>query len=534
MKDIKLLLLTLLLFVAGCGIRPQLERLSDRAPKIKAGLLRGVSSVVCELDASAVVSSHDKSFIARGLKGRKWEVRVIDSRPAETHFYLVAASMSTRGNAEKQVEAFRSQGFETVIIPIQTGIGLNANTMYRVSLRKIFASEQEAREYGNSIRSRLDTFVGRHQTSPATGRIRMTNVTTGQIFESSRFIRVKGDSVTLTDVPVGAGYHWSRNETRAYPSDILFQVDNDGKLIVINELSVEEYLRGVVPSEMHAGFPPEALKAQAIAARSTLMSKINSAHVNDPFDVCSDVHCQAYSGLSKRSGVTDAAILATVGQVLMNSNTIAEAVYSAVCGGHGESAENAWGGQGKPYLKGRYDGRRLDRYGRLANERHFKKWIDEMPASYCNSTESTLPALQYTKKYFRWTVELKQNELQNQLKKSADISIGPILNLTPLKRGVSGRIIQLRIDGRNGSALLEGELKIRRALLSSTLWSSAFYITPSGPPGFVPERFILKGAGWGHGVGMCQTGAAQMALEGLNYRDILNHYYPGTRIQRIY
>jgi SpoIID/LytB domain protein len=286
---------------------------------------------------------------------------------------------------------------------------------------------------------------------------------------------------------------------------------------------------------MPHGFPLEALKAQAVAARSEAVSKMGKAHLSDPFDLCADVDCQVYSGLSKRTRMTDYAVRETQGLVLWKSG-VCNAVYSAVCGGHTEHTNNTWGGDHLSYLTGKYDGTgSIKQYGDLSQESRAKRWIDSNPSAFCNTTRGkVLPSMEYTRKYFRWEKILSQEELQNSLKSQTGKDVGAVLDLVPLNRGQSGRIIRLQVRGSSEDLILDRELTIRKALASNTLWSSCFYVTIRGGNSGSPREFVLKGAGFGHGVGMCQTGAASMALKGARYDQILKHYYHGVKLKKLY
>lgn len=342
-------------------------------------------------------------------------------------------------------------------------------------------------------------------------------------------------SVTLLDIPVGKGFHWEHRENQEYPEIVQFELGLDGKLVVVNCVPIETYVQGVVPSEMPEGFPLEALKAQAIAARGKALGGWGVIHQADPYDVCATVHCQVYSGLSKRNPKTDLAVKATAGLVMWSDGKICDSIFGAVCGGHTEDVDKAWGGSPYSYLVGDYDGpETLKQYGPLTVEDNVRKWIENSPPAYCNSAGINVPeALEYTKKYWRWEVELTQDRVRQALRKQS-IDVGPVLNMIPEERGVSGRIIRLRIVGAGGETRINGELNIRRALSETTLWSSCFIVRSISDQEPIPEAFILKGAGWGHGVGMCQTGAAIMALNKKSYRDILRHYYEGIEIKRLY
>ena len=287
---------------------------------------------------------------------------------------------------------------------------------------------------------------------------------------------------------------------------------------------------------MPDGFPLEALKAQAVAARSEVLAKLGRAHSGDPFDVCADVHCQVYSGLSKRAKSTDQAVRETAGLVLWHDDRIASAFYSAVCGGHTEDAGNVWGGRTAPYLHGRLDGPdRADRFGPLTDESNVRRWIDASPQVFCNTMSEQIPkVLDYTKKYVRWEVQTTQGELRQTILDKTGRDVGDIVELCALERGVSGRIIRLEIKGTEGSLTIGPELAIRKALSASTLWSACFYVKKEELSGGIPGAFVIRGAGWGHGVGMCQTGAAMMALERNTFDAILKHYYRGVAIRRLY
>jgi SpoIID/LytB domain protein len=225
----------------------------------------------------------------------------------------------------------------------------------------------------------------------------------------------------------------------------------------------------------------------------------------------------------------------TAGRVLWYSGEICDDVFCGVCGGHSENADKAWGKGTVDYLKGNYDGSGLRHYGRLSNEKDARKWIDSSPASCCNTIQKSYPrAFEYTQKYFRWQTRIDRYELEAGLLQNDYPRIGTIRDLIPEERGISGRIIRLRVIGSEGAIDLQGELKIRKALSPQTLWSSCFYIEKTLSPDGILSGFVLKGAGWGHGVGMCQTGAAGMALAGKRCDQILRQYFHGARIKNLY
>jgi SpoIID/LytB domain protein len=223
----------------------------------------------------------------------------------------------------------------------------------------------------------------------------------------------------------------------------------------------------------------------------------------------------------------------------MKSNgAVIEASYAGVCGGHTESNENVWNGLAKPYLRGIFDGKsRPNLLGNsLANENTLRKWVTSKPNVYCNTSQSQIPsALEYTKKYFRWEVEYTRQELQAMIRKRTGEDFGDLQDLVPLQRGPSGRLIRLRVVGTKKTFEINRELAIRQALAEKTLWSACITIEKSGVDrDRLPVKFKILGAGWGHGVGLCQTGAAMMALRGQNFEQILRHYYTNVKLDKQY
>lgn len=299
----------------------------------------------------------------------------------------------------------------------------------------------------------------------------------------------------------------SGNETIVVSGTVIVTLDSDGKLAVINELPVETYLEGILPSEMWPSAPMEALKAQSVAARGQVLAKMGTRHMTDPFHLCRKVHCQAYGG--KLHASTSAACKATTGLVLFETqSTVVDTVYHSSCGGHTENNENAWGGVPKKTLRGRSD---------LFSGKLPKYWshhITNPQTSWCQKGNNS----------FRWKSIISNKDLSRNLS-----SVGfnrSITRIEVIKRGISGRITALRIFSGKKSKEVKGELVIRR--LFGNLKSSLFIHR------FTPNGIEFTGAGFGHGVGMCQWGAINRAKAGQNYKTILSHYYLGSILKRLY
>jgi len=351
----------------------------------------------------------------------------------------------------------------------------------------------------------------------------------------------KGDScsITLHDVREGTGFHWEREVDRSYPGVIEIRVDHRGLLMSLVELPLEVYLCGVVPAEMPASFPIEALKAQAVAARSEVLAKIGVKHPNDPFDLCAHVHCQAYSGCTHYDPRASKAVADTRGYVIMLDGQVAEAVYSSCCGGHTEDKLNVWNPPEAPHLKGGWDAdakevmpRELD----LTREGDVEKWISMTPPAWCNTTahKNVPPALQRAVENFRWEINYSRRELEDIIRRKTGEDIGMVIGIVPLQRGVSGRLMEIEIQGARRNLRIQRELNIRAALSPQYLRSACFVVDVEAGEDGQPINFKLRGAGWGHGVGMCQTGAGAMAAAGKSFQRILTHYYPGIKVERVY
>lgn len=368
----------------------------------------------------------------------------------------------------------------------------------------------------------------------------------------------------LKNVTIGINFHWQRQENQQFKGAIKFIV-LDGKIQAINIIHVEDYLTSVISSEMNATSDLELLKAHAIISRSWLLNKLVNKKKDLPptsftdvaedgtqrlirwydqqdhthFDVCADDHCQRYQGCTKaNTEAVKQAIASTYGQVLTFNNKICDARFYKSCGGATEYFENCWdASKHYPYLVPIADGENLD-ISNLDDETAAKKWILSSPKAYCNTRDKKVLSQvlnnydQETPDFFRWTVYYTQQELSNLVKEKSQIDFGNITDLIPLKRGASGRIIELKIVGDKKSMIVGKELEIRKWLSTSHLYSSAFIVEKTENNGQI--SFTLKGAGWGHGVGLCQIGAAMMAHLGIDYHTILAHYYPNSTIEALY
>lgn len=374
-------------------------------------------------------------------------------------------------------------------------------------------------------------------------------------------------SFTLEDVTIGVNFHWERKEAQTFLGKLRFIVENNN-ICAINELPVETYLISVISSEMRATSSLELLKAHAVISRSWLLAQMeqrkaeNSNVVNQPslfktdeeivrwydredhkhFDVCADDHCQRYQGITKAANkhVVEA-IKQTAGEILTSRGEICDARYSKCCGGAVEEFQYCWENIRKPYLQALPDIMPdTTSLLNLTNEAVARQWILSSPNAFCNTTDQKVLSQvlndfdQETTDFYRWIQIYSQAEVKQLLEEKLAMQFGDIIDLIPMERGKSGRIYRLKIIGTQRTLIIGKELEIRRALSKSHLYSSAFVIEKVDIKDGVPQQFIIKGAGWGHGVGLCQIGAAMMGVQGYRYDEILLHYYKSAEITKAY
>lgn len=374
-------------------------------------------------------------------------------------------------------------------------------------------------------------------------------------------------SFTLEDVTIGVNFHWERKEAQTFLGKLRFIVENNN-ICAINELPVETYLISVISSEMRATSSLELLKAHAVISRSWLLAQMeqrkaeNNNAVKQPslfktdneivrwydredhkhFDVCADDHCQRYQGITKAANkhVVEA-IKQTAGEILTSRGEICDARYSKCCGGAVEEFQYCWENIRKPYLQALPDTMPdTTSLPNLTNEAVARQWILSSPNAFCNTTDQKVLFQvlndfdQETTDFYRWTQIYSQAEVKQLLEEKLAMQFGDIIDLIPMERGKSGRIYRLKIIGTQRTLIIGKELEIRRALSKSHLYSSAFVVEKVDIKDGVPQQFIIKGAGWGHGVGLCQIGAAMMGVQGYRYDEILLHYYKSAEITKVY
>ena len=411
-----------------------------------------------------------------------------------------------------------------------------------------------------------ETVIGEQEVEFSEGGV----LWNGNQYSSLTFHPQSADaSFSLSDVTIGVNFHWERKETQTFLGTLRFVVESD-KICAINELPVEKYLESVISSEMSATSSLELLKAHAVISRSWLLAQMKKRREvaesgnnffsftkkedmlirwydredHTIFDVCADDHCQRYQGITKETSPHVAeAIRQTKGQVLLDGDEICDARFSKCCGGVTEEFQYCWEDTPKNYLTAVRDIALgiESTLPNLTNEEEAEKWIRFNPPAFCNTQDKRILSQvlndydQETVDFYRWKVTLTQEKLQQLIADRLKMDLGSILDMKSVERGTSGRISKLQIIGTEKTFTIGKELEIRRTLSDSHLLSSAFIVDKYDiDEQGVPQRFELIGAGWGHGVGLCQIGAAVMGEEGYLYDAILLHYYQGAEIKKLY
>lgn len=476
-------------------------------PLVLVGMAQGLEKIEITSADGVDVLPHGPSGV-RIQGSLAWTVRLVQGNPGRAEHYVALETVpsldadalsKTRAALAERKPVLREQGY---VIFMGSRLIDTRRTLFslgpleRPKIPELLEREQNAFPYAFAYDVPAALPSGIIEISTPDGRFRIRQAGAAA-FESA------GAS------PLA----WMRDgKPHRVAGRLIAVVGMDGRLTLVNEISIEKYLEGILPSEMFPSAPPEALKAQAVAARGQVLSKMGQRHHTDPFHLCAQVHCQVYDGLEKTDPRTSAAVAATTGMFLFDAaGRPVDTVYSASCGGHGENNENVWGGKPNSNLRGRPDGPETGH--------DWIRFITRPPASFCAKLPGGVAG-------FRWKTVKTPAELEKSL--SSHGFSGPVKDLHTLRRGVSGRILELEVIGNKGQKItLRGELTIRQALggLRSSL--------------FVHRRLAdgsleFTGAGFGHGVGLCQWGAMGRAQAGQNFKEILSHYYQNSQLISLY
>jgi stage II sporulation protein D len=462
--------------------------------------------------------------------GAAWTITARDARPGKARFWTIVSRQAD----EASISLWRSRGHDPRTFETGLVFGVEGEVIDgRASLLGIAPEPTEAgaRRAAAEIGKKWDvpTHVHPELLARPDGILVARDEARGTTVENRGVLwfapAAEDGLITIADVVHGGGgsrLDAESRDTRAYRGRVYVTLAFDGTLSVVNAVPEDELLMGIVPSEIFPEAPLEALKAQAVAARDELLSKIGTRHFLDPFLVCATQHCQVYGGAALEDARTSRAVADTRGEVLVRGDGggLVEVYYSASCGGHGEHNENVWGTPPDPALRGHVDGPRgaLAAFGRGVTDENIHAFLAAGDEAFCGKTR-------YARGRHRWSARVPGVDLDRRVA-AEHPGVGAVKKVEPIRRGVSGRVNELLVAGDRGQARVTGELRIRR--LFGGLKSSLFVVRRDG------ADWVVDGAGFGHGVGMCQTGAIGMAEGGHRYAEILEHYYRGSRLRKLY
>jgi SpoIID/LytB domain protein len=469
--------------------------------------------------------------------GDAWTISVENARPAVLQDWTVVETLSPDDTAgvTAALARWKSRGFDPRSFEIGTVFGVDGEVIdtreLRIAIDPVAAGKGSARAADLARRFGVATSVHQELVRRPSGIIVAKNGAT--TIRNPQVLwfqpRKASETVTVADVPTNTGGSQldTGREDRRYWGAIYVTLDHDGQLTAANAVAEDKLLDGLVPAEMYPDAPPDALEAQAIAARTELLQKIGRRNLTDPFLLCSSQQCQVYAGAGKEDPRTTRAVEATRGQVLLrDGGGLVDIRYSASCGGHGEDNDAIWGGEPDPSLRGRPDSAKADTpkaatgTGGMTRitDGNIDAFLDDDGDAWCNHGK-------LGKQKFRWTETISQAELSARVASELP-QVGRVEQLIAKQRGVSGRIGVLTIKGDKAMVEVSGDLHIRRLL--GGLKSTLFEVSRHG------DSFVIRGAGFGHGVGMCQMGAMGMASAGKSFTQILAHYYRGSHLHKLY
>jgi stage II sporulation protein D len=483
---------------------------------------------------SALFEGRSIEQIVQGPAGSQWQVRLVSGTPAEMVARIQIAEVAFNdkvGLASAQQEwAERGLATKSQVLGALYGIaGKVIDTR-----RYVLVVDQAPMPALSLAAQQADIFTTHHVRTSLLEEVKGGQRAVFELLDGVGGViataqdklvaeSIDGVPIDVRRVEFGVGYDFHNFEDRSYRGALQFSADRSGRLAVINQIGMEELLKGLVPSEIFAKAHLEALKAQAVTARAEVLAKVGLKHVADPYFLCTEQHCAVYRGVSGEAASTNAAVDATRGEMLFDpEGRLVDAVYSAVCGGHTENNEVVWGGVPSQALRGRPDVLPGKPAPPLPSK-DLHAFLTTEGVYACRLSTFAAP----TK--FRWEKRFTAKEVDE---KFTPFNVGRVMAMTVSERGVSGRARLLQVSGEEGATTIRGELVIRR--LFSNLNSAMFEVKAERDAKGRPITWSFTGGGWGHGVGMCQTGAIGRAEAGQTYQHILEHYFSGATASRVY
>lgn len=497
---------------------------------ITVGLMTEKNEIVVTSRGAYTVTCGDQTLAAGA--GEKWKARRVSGTPAKLEYYPVIGTFTLDQEADARALAAKwtAQGYVSDLIlagvqMVHDGTTVNDSRRYYVHVNR-FTDEAEAKAFVQTLITMGERpWLSEKLIEAASGVVEVVDPA-GKVRATGPSVRFGGaQPMKMFQVHHDVGFPQEGFEDREYEGVLGASFDRKGLLAGVNILELDLYLKGVVPSEIYASDPQETIRAQAVAARGETISGLGLKQNGQPYDICSDQNCQMYTGLKLQQASTTTGVMATAGEVIKHGVKIIEAVYADTCGGHTENVENVWSTQPHPSLVGVPDCKEgTNQFPDPPTDAALRKWLADNPPTFCRGEGNQINPKA------RWTVELTAAELTERVNKLH--KVGAVRQLVLGDRGVSGRLKSMKVIGATGEVTILKELPIRRAL--GGFRSALFVVDVKSDREGRPVSWTFRGAGNGHGVGMCQVGARWAARAGYDYRKILGHYFRNSQITKLY
>lgn len=514
-------------------------------PILRIGLMENRDSIEFRLSGHfSVFNDQGISILKDVASSVKWRLKIQQRLAAKYGYSILLGKFHDRQAAHDLEYRLIEKGIGTRI-KIRGGKlfynekVVNDNTQFWVVVDEL-KSEEEASSFARERLSGFQYKIIKEKINEPHSLIELFDSEFEKLGEAENVIRIVPESPKVfTYIYDSAGENEAQNRPmkyRSFTGPLEFRSTNDGKIIMICEMPLEKYVESVVVLDMNPNFPIEAIKAQAIAVRSKTIAYLGIKHHEDTFHLCSGSHCQVFRGVIKASDNVTKAVHETMGMVLRNGKQVIDANYSYICGGYTEAYQNLNSREStdNPYPPV-FDGPNENQFGSLAVDKNLNNWVHEEPDVYCNLFNfPTNTVTNFINGKFRWHITYDRQELEEIIATKTGANIGDLYDIIPVRRGVSGRLVEVEILASNKNLVLNGEEKICQALAHGELLSSCFTVERQYDDNGFPISFSLYGAGTGHGVGLCQVGGIAMALQGFNYSDILSHYFKRVDLKKIY
>lgn len=519
----------------------------EEMPVLRIGIIESRDSVEFKATGRfSVLNDQGIPILKEVASPVKWRIRITPRQPAKYVYNILLGKFMKRHEAHELEYALIEKGIGTRVKTLGGKLYFgehiaNDNSQCWVVVDEL-PSEKDARTFA---RERLNTFsyqIVKEKIHEPLAKLELFDSDFEKLGETDNIIRIVPESLDVLTYIYDSGGEsdgqFSSVRHRSFRGPIEFRSTSEGKILIVCEMPLEKYVESVVALETKPEYPIEVVKAQAIAVRSKTIASLGVKHYDDMFHLCSSAHCQAFHGIRDLPMNFLQAVQQTIGIVIQNPREVVDANFTLVCGGHTESWHNLTLDKYFDPYPAVFDGANNNEQAQfdLTSADHLKHWVENDPDVYCNLSKvpDANSHFQALRAHFRWRVAYDRQELEAIINAATGNDIGDLFDIIPIRQGVSGRIIELEILASNKNLVLAGEQHIRKTLAPGGLPSSCFSIEKQIDDDGFPISFAFKGAGSGHGVGLCLAGGIHLALQGKNHQEILAHYFRSTELKKIY